>query len=65
MRTGEGKTLMATLPAYLNALTGRGVHIVTANSYLAQRDAAWCVHETLVSLRCHIEARMGIITSSD
>ena len=43
MHTGEGKTLMATLPAYLNALTGRGVHIVTANSYLAQRDAAWYV----------------------
>ena len=42
MRTGEGKTLMATLPAFLNALTGRGVHIVTANAYLAQRDAAWC-----------------------
>ena len=41
MRTGEGKTLMATLPAYLNALTGRGVHIVTVNDYLAQRDAEW------------------------
>src|ERR1700675_4278408 len=41
MRTGEGKTLVATLPAYLNALTGRGVHIVTVNDYLAQRDAAW------------------------
>ena len=41
MRTGEGKTLMATLPAYLNALTGRGVHIVTVNDYLAQRDADW------------------------
>ena len=41
MRTGEGKTLMATLPAYLNALAGRGVHIVTVNDYLAQRDAEW------------------------
>ena len=41
MRTGEGKTLMATLPAYLNALTGKGVHVVTVNDYLASRDAAW------------------------
>lgn len=41
MKTGEGKTLAATLPAYLNALTGRGVHVVTVNDYLAQRDADW------------------------
>ncbi len=41
MRTGEGKTLTATLPSYLNALTGRGVHIVTVNDYLARRDAEW------------------------
>jgi preprotein translocase subunit SecA len=41
MKTGEGKTLMATLPAYLNALTGRGVHIVTVNDYLVKRDAEW------------------------
>ena len=41
MRTGEGKTLTATLPAYLNALSGKGVHIVTVNDYLAKRDAAW------------------------
>ncbi|MDJ0700078.1 MAG: preprotein translocase subunit SecA [Woeseiaceae bacterium] len=41
MRTGEGKTLVATLPAYLNALSGNGVHIVTVNEYLAQRDADW------------------------
>ena len=41
MRTGEGKTLVATLPAYLNALTGKGVHIVTVNDYLAKRDAEW------------------------
>ncbi|HQN42040.1 MAG TPA: hypothetical protein PK724_08015, partial [Pseudomonadales bacterium] len=41
MRTGEGKTLVATLPAYLNALAGKGVHLVTVNDYLAQRDANW------------------------
>src|SRR3954449_11859348 len=41
MRTGEGKTLVATLPAYLNALSGKGVHVVTVNDYLAQRDADW------------------------
>ncbi len=41
MRTGEGKTLMATLPAYLNALSGKGVHVVTVNDYLAARDAEW------------------------
>ena len=41
MRTGEGKTLVATLPAYLNALEGKGVHVVTVNDYLAQRDSEW------------------------
>ncbi len=41
MQTGEGKTLVATLPAYLNALTGEGVHIVTVNDYLAKRDSEW------------------------
>lgn len=41
MRTGEGKTLVATLPAYLNALEGKGVHVVTVNDYLARRDAVW------------------------
>jgi len=41
MRTGEGKTLMATLPAYLNALSAKGVHVVTVNDYLAARDAEW------------------------
>ena len=41
MRTGEGKTLTATLPCYLNALSGRGVHVVTVNDYLARRDAEW------------------------
>ena len=41
MKTGEGKTLVATLPVYLNALTGKGVHVVTVNDYLARRDADW------------------------
>ena len=41
MKTGEGKTLVSTLPAYLNSLQGKGVHIVTVNDYLAQRDSAW------------------------
>src|SRR5207248_4632264 len=41
MKTGEGKTLVATLPVYLNALPGRGVHVVTVNDYLARRDAEW------------------------
>ena len=44
MKTGEGKTLAATLPAYLNALTGKGVHIVTVNDYLAKRDTEWMGH---------------------
>jgi preprotein translocase subunit SecA len=49
MRTGEGKTLVATLPSYLNALSGRGVHVVTVNDYLAQRDRDWMgkIHEFL------------------
>ncbi len=49
MKTGEGKTLVSTLPAYLNALTGKGVHIVTVNDYLAKRDAEWMgqIHEFL------------------
>lgn len=49
MKTGEGKTLVSTLPAYLNALDGKGVHIVTVNDYLAKRDAEWMgkVHEFL------------------
>jgi preprotein translocase subunit SecA len=49
MRTGEGKTLVATLPAYLNALSGKGVHVVTVNDYLAKRDAEWMgqIHEFL------------------
>ena len=55
MRTGEGKTLVATLPTYLNALTGKGVHIVTVNDYLVRRDAAWMgkIHEFLgMSVGC-------------
>ena len=49
MKTGEGKTLVSTLPAYLNALEGKGVHIATVNDYLAHRDAEWMgkVHEFL------------------
>ena len=41
MKTGEGKTLVATLPSYLNALDGKGVHVVTVNDYLAKRDSEW------------------------
>ena len=57
MRTGEGKTLVATLPAYLNALTGKGVHIITVNDYLARRDAEWMgrVHRFLgLSVGCNL-----------
>jgi preprotein translocase subunit SecA len=46
MRTGEGKTLMATLPVYLNAIAGKGVHVVTVNDYLAKRDAEWMGRST-------------------
>jgi len=55
MRTGEGKTLVATLPCYLNALTGKGVHVVTVNDYLARRDSQWMgkIHEFLgLSVGC-------------
>lgn len=55
MRTGEGKTLVATLPSYLNGLTGRGVNVVTVNDYLAYRDAEWMgkIHEFLgMSVGC-------------
>ena len=57
LKTGEGKTLMATLPSYLNALSGKGVHVVTVNDYLAQRDAGWMgeVHHYLgLSVGCII-----------
>jgi len=59
MRTGEGKTLVSTLPAYLNALTGRGVHVITTNDYLAERDSEWMgrVHRFL-------GLRVGVILAS-
>ncbi len=59
MRTGEGKTLVSTLPAYLNAITGRGVHVVTTNDYLAERDSEWMgrVHRFL-------GLRVGVILAS-
>src|SRR6266581_7868761 len=55
MKTGEGKTLVATLPAYLNALTGGGVHVVTVNDYLAKRDTQWMgavYHNLGLSVAC-------------
>ena len=55
MRTGEGKTLVATFPAYLNALSGKGVHVVTVNDYLAKRDATWMGK---------VYAALGLSTSS-
>ena len=60
MRTGEGKTLVATLPAYLNALTGYGVHIVTVNDYLVRRDAAW-----MKPIYDALGLTVGIITSDN
>ncbi|QOL25894.1 preprotein translocase subunit SecA [Thalassotalea sp. LPB0316] len=62
MRTGEGKTLTATLPAYLNALSGKGVHVVTVNDYLAKRDADWSrpLFEFLgLTVGCNIPGMMG------
>ena len=59
MRTGEGKTLTAVLPAYLNALSGKGVHIITVNEYLAQRDAEWMgdIHRFLgLTVGCNVRA---------
>jgi len=47
MKTGEGKTLVGTLPVYLNALSGRGVHVVTVNDYLAKRDSEWMASSTV------------------
>jgi preprotein translocase subunit SecA len=59
MKTGEGKTLMATLPSYLNALSGKGVHVVTVNDYLSQRDAVWMgqIHDA-------VGLTVGVITQS-
>jgi preprotein translocase subunit SecA len=59
MRTGEGKTLVATLPAYLNALTGNGVHIVTTNDYLAERDSEW-----MGRIHRFLGLRIGVIVAS-
>ena len=58
MRTGEGKTLVATLAAYLNALNGRGVHVITVNDYLAKRDAEW-----MAPLYTALGLSVGIIQS--
>lgn len=58
MRTGEGKTLVATLPVYLNALTGKGVHVVTVNDYLAKRDAEW-----MGQLYCFLGMTVGTVTT--
>lgn len=66
LKTGEGKTLMATLPSYLNALSGKGVHVVTVNDYLAQRDAGWMgqVHQYLgLSVACIINEQSFIFDS--
>ena len=59
MRTGEGKTLVSTLPAYLNALTGKGVHIVTVNDYLAERDSEW-----MGRIHRFLGLKVGVILSS-
>ncbi len=58
MKTGEGKTLVATLPVYLNALTGRGVHVVTVNDYLARRDAVW-----MGQIYASLGMRVGVINT--
>ena len=60
MRTGEGKTLVSTLPAYLNALEGKGVHVVTVNDYLAKRDAEW-----MGSVHRFLGLTVGVILNSD
>src|SRR6201997_2542390 len=60
MKTGEGKTLVATLPVYLNALSGRGVHVVTVNDYLAKRDSEWMlpIYNTLGVSAAYIQSDM-------
>lgn len=60
MRTGEGKTLVATLPVYLNALTGKGVHVVTVNDYLARRDAVW-----MGQIYAYLGLSIGVINSQN
>ena len=59
MRTGEGKTLVSTLPAYLNALSGQGVHVVTVNDYLAERDSEW-----MGRIHRFLGLKVGVILSS-
>jgi len=59
MRTGEGKTLVATLPSYLNALPGKGVHVVTTNDYLAERDSEW-----MGRIHRFLGLKVGVILSS-
>ena len=58
MKTGEGKTLVCTLPAYLEALAGKGVHVITVNDYLAKRDAEWMGH-----LYRYLGLSVGVITN--
>src|SRR5437660_7531918 len=67
MKTGEGKTLVATQPLYLNALLGKGVHLVTVNDYLAQRDAAWMgpVYERLGMRAAFIASMMPLERGGD
>lgn len=60
MRTGEGKTLVATLPVYLNALSGKGVHVVTVNDYLSRRDAVW-----MGQIYSYLGLSVGVINSAD
>ena len=66
MRTGEGKTLVAVLPAFLNALSGKSVHVVTVNDYLARRDCEWVgqVHRFL-GLKVSVTARANAVFSFD
>ena len=60
--TGEGKTLSAVAPTYLNALRGKGVHVVTVNEYLARRDAVWMgqIYRALGLTRCLYRSRRGV-----
>lgn len=60
MRTGEGKTLVATLPSYLNALTGKGVHVVTVNDYLSRRDAVW-----MGQVHAHLGMSVGVLNHDE
>jgi preprotein translocase subunit SecA len=64
MKTGEGKTLVATFPAYLNGLTGKGVHVVTVNEYLAKRDAEWMSKVLLSAMHRTKKSRQHTIRTS-